>query len=646
MRLTPSTIDQIRNATRIVEVVNDFVTLKKRGSNWMACCPFHAERTPSFAVSQSKDLFKCFGCGKGGDAITFVMEIENYSFTQALEYLAGKYGIPLEYDQKPTDEQQAEQNERESLLILHEFAKNYFQDMLHNHADGQAIGLSYFKERGFNLKTIQAFDLGYSLPDWEAFTQKAIQAGFSEDLLVKSGIIGKREDGKLYDRFRERVIFPIHNLAGKPIAFGARILKAPSNSPKGGGQAKYINSPETTLYHKSHILYGISQAKKAIKEQDNCYLVEGYTDVISLHQADVPNVVASSGTSLTVEQIRLIRRFTDNVTVLYDGDSAGIKASLRGIDMLLEEGLNVQAVSFPDGDDPDSYVKKVGSTAFKAYLAEHSRDFITFKAELYLDEIQQNPIRRAEVIRDVVSSIVKIPDEIKRAVFYQECSRLFKIDEQALVSEGNHILQKNTSKSKLIDSHQPQNDNKDLAEQANKDIIPLESPTRSLEREAIRILLAYGATELMNGKKLAEYVLEELADLSFEHSVFQSILDKFRKESKKNNIPTEKDFLKSTEAGISQVVADLVMKTYTLSENWEKRHAIFTPEESTLLEKVVNENILRLKMAQLQKLITENQQHLEKATTQADQDKYLRLALQLETYRKQIAQALNNVIAP
>lgn len=601
MRINPETVQQIQNRMDIMEVVGDFVSLKKKGQNYWACCPFHNEKTPSFSINPTKGIFKCFGCGKGGDSLTFVMELENYTYPEALQYLAKKYNIEIEEDTRPTDQQLLEQNERESLLVLHEFAKNYFIDLLHNHSEGQTIGLTYFKERGFRTQTIEGFELGYSLAEWDSFSKKALDQGFSQDILEKSGLSIQTDKGGLIDRFRERIIFPIHNVSGKVIGFGGRILK---NDKK---LAKYVNSPETPIYHKSHVLYGLWQAKKKIREQDNCYLVEGYTDVTALHQADIQNVIASSGTSLTIEQIRLIHRFTENVSILYDGDMAGIKASLRGIDLLLEEGLNVKIVSFPEGEDPDSCIKRIGTTAFQAFLQDNSRDFITFKSILYLKEANDEPVKRAELIQDILNSISKIPDEIKRYIFIQECSKLFKIDEQVLLSEIQRLLQKG-SKPNVIHSK-----------------IEAQNATYIQEKEAISLLLNYGDVRLENGQKLAIYFVQETDDLSFEEPIYAQILNEFREQIKKNSIPSP----------------DRINKKYPLSDNWEKICNIL---ESEQLQTIVVENILRLKLIPVQKMILENSRKLKQATLDSEQDQCILLGLHLETIRKQIAKQLNNVL--
>ena len=446
MRIPEETVERIRQSTDILEVINDFVSLKKRGSNYIACCPFHNEKTPSFNVNPTRQIYKCFGCGKAGDAVRFVMDIENIGYGEALRYLAKKYGVEIE-EQEQTPEDLLRQNERESLLIVLNFAKTFFQETMQTTDEGKSIGLSYFRERGFTNPTIDAFELGYTLDQWDALLKEGQRRGYSRDLLEKAGLILIKEgttggDKKVFDRFRGRVMFPIHNVSGRVIAFGARILKVDKNQPK------YLNSPETTVYHKSQVLYGIFQAKQAIRQEDVCYLTEGYTDVISLHQAGIKNVVASSGTSLTTEQIRLISRFTPNVTILYDGDAAGIKAALRGLDMVLEEGLNLKLLLLPDGEDPDSYVHKVGADAFKTYIREHSQDFIDFKASQWLTEAGDNPLKRAEGISDVCASITKIPDPLKRQTLSQRVAQVFHVSEQSVISEINRLLRKQQDQSK------------------------------------------------------------------------------------------------------------------------------------------------------------------------------------------------------
>jgi DNA primase len=434
--ISRETIDEVKSRVDIVDVVGDFVTLKRSGQNYKALSPFTNEKTASFYVVPAKGIFKDFSSGKGGDGITFVMEHEGMSYVEAIRYLANKYGVAIKED--ASLENIAQQSDRDSLYILMNYAKDYYKSSLFDTDEGRSVGLSYFHERGFNDRIIEKFELGYSINEWDHFSKKALQDGYSLEMLEKAGLVIKKEKEpdsfRVYDRFRGRVIFPVHGIAGKVIAFGARILTKEKDQPK------YINSPETEIYHKSNVLYGMFQAKNAIRREDFCYLVEGYTDVISMHLADVDNVVASSGTALTEEQIKLVRRFTENVTVLFDGDAAGIKAAIRGIDLVLKGGLNVRIVLLPDAEDPDSFSKKMGSSEFKKYLVGHTKDFISFKIDLYAKDSGHDPIKKAEAIRDIVTSISLIPDPIKRSVYIQETSQLLKIQESVLLSELNKIV--------------------------------------------------------------------------------------------------------------------------------------------------------------------------------------------------------------
>lgn len=437
-------IEKVIDTARVEEVVGDFVDLKKRGTSLIGNCPFHNEKTPSFHVSVSKGIYKCFGCGAGGDALKFVMEIEKYSYPEAIRYLANKYNIEVEEVER-TPDQMAMQDKRESLYILSKWANKFFTEKLWESEEGRSIGLSYFKERGYREDIIKKFELGYSPDSWDALVKAAQEAGFLKEYLRDIGLAVERDDGSQYDRFRGRVIFPIFNLTGRPIGFGGRTLKTDKAVPK------YVNSPESDIYHKSDVLYGLNFAKKAISDNDVCYLVEGYADVLSMHQAGVENVVSSSGTSLTSGQIKLIARYTKNVVILYDGDAAGIKASLRGTDMLLEEGLNVKVLLFPDGHDPDSYVQKHGSTTFREYIDKHPEDFVFFKTNILLKDSGDDPIKRAEVIRDVVESIALIPDEIKVSLYIRRCSTLLDIEERALLTELNKIrIAKSKAKAKKL----------------------------------------------------------------------------------------------------------------------------------------------------------------------------------------------------
>src|SRR5512140_603268 len=425
------TIERILDAAEIVDVVQEFVPLKKRGVNYLGLCPFHNEKTPSFTVSPSKEIFKCFGCGKVGNSVNFVMEHEHLTYPEALKYLAKKYHIEV-VEKELTKDEIDKQNERESLLVVTAYAARQFMENLFQSDEGISIGLTYFKERGFRQETLKKFEVGYSFEKRDGFTKRALEDGYRQEYLVKTGLTIQHEE-RIFDRFSSRVMFPIHSLSGQVLGFGGRILKSDPKS------AKYLNSPESEIYHKSRILYGIYQARKTITEEDKCFLVEGYTDVMSLHESGIENVVASSGTSLTQEQVRLIKRFTQNITILYDGDPAGIKASIRGIDLVLEEGLNVRIVLLPNNEDPDSYSKKVSNEEFTKFLKENETDFIRFKTQLLLEEASNDPVKRADLIRDVVKSIAVIPETITRTVYIKECSTVLEVSEPILYHEVNKL---------------------------------------------------------------------------------------------------------------------------------------------------------------------------------------------------------------
>ena len=706
MRIDQETIDRIKHAAEIADVIGDYVSLKKKGANLSACCPFHGEKTPSFSVSPAKGIYKCFGCGKAGDSVRFIMDIEGIGYGEALRHLAKKYGIEIQ-ETKLTDEQLLAQNERESLLIALNYANSFYQKQLTQSDEGRAIGYSYFKERGFSDKTIQTFELGYSLESWDAFTKDALKTGYNIEILEKAGLSLRKSDGsdKVFDRFRNRVIFPIHNVSGKTIAFGARILKPDPKNP-----AKYINSPETEVYHKSNVLYGIYQAKNAIRSKDVCYLVEGYTDVISLHQAGIENVVASSGTSLTLEQIRLISRFTQNVTVLYDGDAAGIKASLRGMDMILEEGLNVKLVVFPEGDDPDSYVRKIGSEAFSAHISEHATDFITFKAELFLQEAGKDPFKRAELIKDMVESISKIPDSIKRQVFFQKTAALMQMDEAILIAESNKI---NLERSKQRDKDQKREQNRQRLQQdlpnnvviQNRQSPPIEDggmmsfseddmnqgqefyPSQSSqitghqlttnqlstvpqqpvvkshltlqEQECIRLLINFGSREIeakqVPGYRIADHVLRDIKDINFTTPIYDKILSLCRSEMNidydsppnQNQLALDSDFyINYPDQEIQQEAINLILisEKHVLSDSWEKIHDIHVPKEADILAEMTFTNIVRLKMGITEKRLDDVKQQMIACQDVELQNNLVKQFMHLKDIQRLLAKELGNVV--
>ena len=466
-----ATIDRILDAAQIVDVVSDFVTLRKRGVNYVGLCPFHNEKTPSFSVSPSKGVCKCFSCGKGGNAVHFIMEHEQLSYYEALKWLAKKYNIEIK-ERELTKEEKQSQGLRESLFLVNQFAAEYFQDILYNNIDGQSIGITYFRQRGFRDDIIKKFQLGYCTEAKDALAKTAVQKGYKQELLLKTGLCYMKDDGKtIRDRFWGRVIFPVHNITGKVVAFGGRVLSAATKNV----QMKYVNSPESEIYHKSKELYGIYFAKQSIIRQDRCFLVEGYTDVISMHQSGIENVVASSGTALTSDQIRLIHRFTNNITVLYDGDGAGIKASIRGIDMLLEEGMNIKVCLLPDGEDPDSFARKHNVTEYQAYINNNEVDFIRFKTNLLMDEAGKDPIKRAELISSIVKSISVIPDSIVRSVYIRECSQLLKMDEKILVEATAKLIEQ------AVESKEKEEERKKQREEYNRRQQAISTPQQEKE---------------------------------------------------------------------------------------------------------------------------------------------------------------------
>lgn len=659
MRISQDTVQKILQAADVTEIVGEYVSLKKRGANMIACCPFHNEKTPSFYVSPAKQIYKCFGCGKSGDSVRFVMDIEGIGYPEALRHLAKKYGIEVEEREYSNAEVQA-QNEKESLYIVLDFASKYYQDQLWKSNEGESIGQSYFKERGFNHATIQKFDLGYSPEGWDTFTKHALKNGFSLDILEKAGLTIIREGKDPIDRFRGRVIFPIHNVSGKPIAFGARILKKDPNAPK------YLNSPETAVYHKSYIVYGISNAKNAIRQEDNCYLVEGYTDVVSLNQSGIENVVASSGTSLTKEQIQLIRRFTNNITVLYDGDAAGIKASLRGIDIILEEGLNVKSVVFPDGDDPDSFVQKVGSQAFKEYIKNTQKDFIRFKTEISLKDVGNDPIKRAELIKDLVETISKIPDSIKRAVFYKEVALLLGIEEHILITEGNKLFQKKVQDAEKDRQRQKQTGTPANGALGELDVLVTDTPTpvqtlpqrieeleqRSPlsyhEEECARLLVCYGnhiLEKTLEGDeiRLVDYVFDQIKDLTFETEAYNKILTIFRDFYNRHEVPDTLHFTSHQDENIQQLTISWLTSPHQLSENWRK-HDIYVPEEAEKLADLAYTNILRLKKARFETEMHTLTTQLTEAEKYEEQEQILMRMMQVKEVIKKIASMLGTVV--
>jgi DNA primase len=600
--ISRETIDEVKNRVDIVDVISDFVSLKRSGQNHTALSPFNNEKTASFFVVPAKGIFKDFSSGKGGDAITFVMEHEGMGYMEAIRFLAKKYGVEIKEDALSAEALE-QQSEREGLYILMNFAKDYYKENLVNSDEGKGIGLSYFRERGFNDRTIQKFELGYAIEGWSHLMDEAVKKNYNKDLLEKAGLVVRNDEGRIYDRFRGRVIFPVHNMSGKVIAFGARMMGKQPNQPK------YINSPETEIYHKGKVLYGLFQAKNTIRQKDTCYLVEGYTDVISMHQADVENVVASSGTALTEDQIKLIRRFTENVTVLFDGDSAGIKAALRGIDLILKGGLNVRVVLLPDGEDPDSYSRKVGTTEFQKYLTTKTQDFISFKSGLYAAEAGNDPIRKAESIKEIIGSISLIPDPVKRSVYLQETSHQLKIGEPVLLSELNKLLVQDRKKRERDHSQNvPPPDFDPLLEHIqDTGVVPVDPSDMVYyqEREAIRLLLNY-AERAVEDQRLVDFLLHELEDVEFTNIVFREIHDAFEKELKKGRVPDSKHFLEHGSADVRKMVTELITSRYEISPHWKEKFHIYFPDEGEILHSMAFTNVIRLKFRVVQRMMEDN----------------------------------------
>lgn len=633
--ISRSTIDRVFESARVEEVIGEFVQLKKAGSNFKGLSPFTDEKSPSFMVSPVKQIWKDFSTGKGGNAISFLMEHEHYSYPEAIKWLAKKYNIEIE-ETAQTDEQKAQMNERESMFLVSKFAKDYFHDLLLNSNTGKAIGLSYFKERGFTDEIIKKFDLGYCLDEWDNFTKAALNKGYDLKYLAATGLTIVKEN-KQFDRFKGRVLFPIHSMSGRILGFGGRILKTDKKA------AKYLNSPESDIYHKSKILYGIFQAKKEIAKQDNCYLVEGYTDVISFNQSGIENVVASSGTALTSDQIRLVNRLTKNITVLFDGDAAGIRASIRGIDLILEQGMNVKVVQFPDGEDPDSFAKSHTNSELKEFLENASQDFINFKVSLLLKSTDNDPIKKAGVIRDIVTSISKIPDSIQREVYIQECSRIMEISERVLFSELAQLLKKEVSDQKkkiAIASKKNQDPNQPppeyFAELAKSQMGVVKGGAVSynkidelsiLEKEIIRILLLFGNEEVdfleevitvdedgketINSRVYKNTVSAEIYvhlhddEIEFSNKTFQEIYTEIIHQINQSDSLNIDDLVTHQNPTLATTVTSILMdeEKHQLS-NWERKN-IFVTKATEVLYKAVNDSVYNLRRVLIGKKIEE-----------------------------------------
>ncbi|WP_053186774.1 DNA primase [Sunxiuqinia dokdonensis] len=639
-----ATIDRIMDAAEISDVVSEFVTLKRRGVNQLGLCPFHNEKTPSFTVSPAKGIFKCFGCGKGGNAVNFIMEHEALSYPEALKWLAKKYHIDVQ-EEEETEQQKQLKDDRESMMIVSAFAQKYFTRYVWEENEGRTIGLSYLRERGLQDHIIKKFELGYCPDGKDIFTQAAQKQGYKMEYLEKTGLTIKRDDW-VRDRFAGRVMFPIHNVAGRVAAFGGRTLKSDKNI------AKYLNSPESEIYHKSRVLYGIFQAKREITKQDKCYLVEGYTDVLAFHQAGIENVVASSGTALTPDQIRLIKRFSPNITIIYDGDDAGIKASLRGIDLVLEEGMNVKVLLLPKGEDPDSFSRSMSSTQLQEYIEENQTDFIRFKTKLLLANTENDPVSKARLISNIVRSISVVPDAITRSLYIKECSNLMDVGEDILYTEIRKMMRQESEDSR-------RKEYREQAAQQRQPVVPQENKVmKNLceieEREILRVMLKYFHEEVFEEEgenrgetisiSVGRFVLEEIENdgLYSDNELINQILDLFRQNLENADFRPTQFFINHSDQKISQLSSDLLSEKYVESKRW-KRGGAFVEAESEILDLIVPKIVQEYKLRKVKNMLADLEKGIQLAASDLEkvmgiQNQYLKL----KTVEKHLSEQLGN----
>ncbi len=654
--ISRSTIDAVFETARLEEVIGDFVQLKKSGSNYKGLSPFTDERTPSFMVSPAKQIWKDFSSGKGGNVVSFLMEHEHFTYPEAIKYLARKYGIEIE-ETIQTDEQKQQADERESLYLVSEYAKKYFHNTLLKTEEGKAIALSYFKERGFTPETIQAFELGYSPNTWDAFTSQALKDGYKLEFLEKTGLTIVKEE-KQFDRFKGRVIFPILSMSGRTLGFGGRIL---TNDKKA---AKYLNSPESDIYHKSKVLYGIYHAKQTITKEDNCFLVEGYTDVIQLHQTGIKNVVSSSGTALTPEQIRLINRLTKNITVLFDGDAAGLRASIRGIDLILEQGMNVKICTFPEGEDPDSYARNNSLDEVQAYLKENSKDFISFKAYLLAQEAKNDPIKKAETIRDMVESIAKIPDVIKQEVYIKECARIMDISEQVLFNTLAQILQK--EKREAYKKRKTETEKLEVVSSQEQQVIKKVDALYELERKIIEILLLYGNMEeefedlfletndegeiILNSEKKTLKVFEKIYldlqedEIAFTNPDFQVLYNEIILQYNQHQTLHVNEFITQLPPDKTEAVTHILMEDekYKL-DDWERKE-IYVKDKQQSVSQLVSETILNLRRYLIAEKINAISTQVKEEEDETKKEDSLQEVIDYLSLKKLLSQKLSRVM--
>jgi DNA primase len=641
--ITQHTIQQIQNRIDIIEIVGEFVRLKKRGANYLGLCPFHNEKTPSFTVSPSKEIYKCFGCGKSGNTISFLMEHEKYSYVEALRWLANKYNVEIE-ETESSPEQKQQQLVSESLYIINSFAQKYFSENLFNSEEGQDIAHSYLRERGFNDAILHKFQIGYCLQEKDAFAKTALAAQYNPEYLQRSGLVVMREE-KVFDNYRGRIIFPVHNQTGKIIGFGARIIGKNDRAPK------YINTPENELYVKSRILYGSYFARQAIDRNDECLLVEGYTDVISLHQAGIENVVASGGTSLTQDQLRLIKKYTNNLTIIYDGDSAGVKAALRGLDMALEEGLNVKLVLIPDKEDPDSYVNKVGASAFRDFIQENKKDFILFQLEVSLKDIAHDSAKKSALVNQVaetISRINKVEDFTKQQDYIKQCAEILRIEETGLNALVNKFIREKVAKQEA--RQQPLEDlpfsgTPGPSPSQEDDALMILNRDEMQERALVRCLIEFGIRPWMEDRRVADYIFEESVDYNtIDNRQLVSIMETYKIWYDAGLEPGPKNFLYHEDQDLGRLVLNILDFPYELSANWTDKFEVIAVPEEEYYRKEVFSSVNYLKLRKIKRMIDENQKDLEKPHSPEEQIVLIQTHKHLKEMEKELVQAAGTVI--
>lgn len=650
--ISEKNIEKIFETLDIEDIISDFVTLKKRGSNLLGLCPFHNEKTPSFSVSPSKGIFKCFGCGKGGNAIQFLMEHENFTYPEALKYVAAKYNILIE-EAPLTREAEEERKERDSLYIVNEFARKFFKESLLNTGEGKSVGLDYFNNRGYDQDTIDRFDLGYAPRSGTALKSAALRSGYELERLKTLGLVSAKE----FDFFRERVIFTIHNLSGKPLAFAGRTLSTDKKTPK------YVNSPESEIYVKSNILYGLYQARQTIRAQDRVYLVEGYTDVISLHQAGITNVVAVSGTSLTQGQINLLKRFSNNIHLIFDGDSAGMNAAMRSLDLLLEQQANVRTIMLPEGEDPDSIIKSIGKEAFLTYLEEQNKDFLDFKLSVLPEAQSEDPFERTKAIREIVRTISLLTDQLNRSLYIRKAADRFKMEESVLVDEVNKALKDKIWKEKgRRQREKEREERKELHTSSNE---TEEGPIVSAKREAaieqrdffqeralIEVLLKYGNEKMENGQSVYEFAIANLEDIAdnIEDKRVKAILQSMKASHSKKGALDIQSLVGHPDSGVNKLVVDLLTEEYSYSENWENRWNIILQNQKPPDENFTQETeqvVISLKLRKVRRVIDQLMKDINKKTEDqnpASVDEQLELYMELKSLERQLAEKLRTII--